>query len=280
MSNGPPLRIIHCFRSPIGGIFRHVRDLAEFHARQGHDVGVLCDSTTGGSFEDALFDEIRPYLSLGLFRLPIRRAVSPGDFAALWKSYREIRSLQPNILHGHGAKGGAIARLIGVNVTATLQLTHLLLPLLREQPRALLVNLGSTFGSIGYPGFATYCASKFALRGFSDALRRELADTHIKVLYVAPRATRTAMNSVEVVAMNDALKVSMDDPQAVAAQIVQAIMAEREELYLGWPEKLFVRLNSLLPRLVDQALRKQLPVIKRFARADQPRPSHPFGDHP
>ena len=60
MSNGPPLRIIHCFRSPIGGIFRHVRDLAEFHARQGHDVGVLCDSTTGGSFEDALFDEIRP----------------------------------------------------------------------------------------------------------------------------------------------------------------------------------------------------------------------------
>ena len=113
MSNGPPLRIIHCFRSPIGGIFRHVRDLAEFHARQGHDVGVLCDSTTGGSFEDALFDEIRPYLSLGLFRLPIRRAVSPGDFAALWKSYREIRSLQPNILHGHGAKGGAIARLIG-----------------------------------------------------------------------------------------------------------------------------------------------------------------------
>ncbi|MEN2509317.1 SDR family oxidoreductase [Stutzerimonas stutzeri] len=174
----------------------------------------------------------------------------------------------------------AIARLIGVNVTATLQLTHLLLPLLREQPRALLVNLGSTFGSIGYPGFATYCASKFALRGFSEALRRELADTHIKVLYVAPRATRTAMNSVEVVAMNDALKVSMDDPQAVAAQIVQAIMAEREELYLGWPEKLFVRLNSLLPRLVDQALRKQLPVIKRFARADQPRPSHPSGDHP
>ena len=54
----------------------------------------------------------------------------------------------------------AIARLIGVNVTATLQLTHLLLPLLRQQPRALLVNLGSTFGSIGYPGFTAYCASK------------------------------------------------------------------------------------------------------------------------
>ncbi len=157
-------------------------------------------------------------------------------------------------------------------------------PLLRRQPRALLVNLGSTFGSIGYPGFTAYCASKFALRGFSEALRRELADSQIKVLYIAPRATRTAMNSADVVAMNNELKVEMDDPQEVARQIVHAIATEREELYLGWPEKLFVRLNGLLPRLVDQALRKQLPVIKRFARADQPRPPAPqpnsTGEHP
>ncbi|WP_368389038.1 hypothetical protein [Stutzerimonas xanthomarina] len=84
--------------------------------------------------------------------------------------------------------------------------------------------------------------------------------------------------------MNDALKVEMDDPQEVARQIVHAIATEREELYLGWPEKLFVRLNGLLPRLVDQALRMQLPVIKRFAGADQPRPpsSHTTstGEHP
>ncbi|WP_313024711.1 SDR family oxidoreductase [Pseudomonas lopnurensis] len=177
----------------------------------------------------------------------------------------------------------AIARLIDVNVTATLQLTHLLLPLLRQQPQALLVNLGSTFGSIGYPGFAAYCASKFALRGFSEALRRELADSHVKVLYIAPRATRTAMNSAQVVAMNDELKVDMDDPQQVADEILRAIVREREELYLGWPEKLFVRLNGLLPRLVDQALRRQLPVIKRFAGAESPPPasSTPMpGEHP
>lgn len=159
-----------------------------------------------------------------------------------------------------------IAALIGLNVTATLQLTHRLLPLLRHQGNALVVNLGSTFGSIGYPGFSAYCASKFALRGFSEALRRELADTKMKVLYIAPRATRTGMNSAAVVAMNDELNVAMDDPQVVAAQVVQAIVREREELYLGWPEKLFVRLNSLLPRVVDQALRKQLPIIQRFAR--------------
>ncbi|MCD2181264.1 glycosyltransferase family 4 protein [Rhizobium sp. GN54] len=113
MTDQGPLRIIHCFRSPIGGIFRHVRDLAEYHARQGHEVGIVCDSSTGGTYEDALFDEIRPFLSLGVFRLPIRRSVNPGDLRALWKSYREIRNLRPDVLHGHGAKGGAIARLIG-----------------------------------------------------------------------------------------------------------------------------------------------------------------------
>lgn len=162
----------------------------------------------------------------------------------------------------------SIARLIQINLTATIQLTQRLLPLLRQAPEALIVNLGSTFGSIGYPGFATYCASKFALRGFSEALRRELADSRIKVLYIAPRATRTRMNANSVVAMNEELKVAMDDPRSVATQIGQALRNEREELYLGWPEKLFVRLNGLLPGVVDRALRKQLPIVQRFARRD------------
>ncbi|WP_439617012.1 glycosyltransferase family 4 protein [Shinella sp.] len=113
MADDGPLRIIHCFRSPIGGIFRHVRDLAEFHTKAGHEVGIVCDSLTGSTFEDGLFDEIRPYLALGLVRLPISRSVSPGDIRAFWNSYHEIKSLQPDVLHGHGAKGGAIARLIG-----------------------------------------------------------------------------------------------------------------------------------------------------------------------
>ena len=124
----------------------------------------------------------------------------------------------------------AMAALINLNVTATLQLTQRLLPLLMQQGRALVVNIGSTFGSIGYPGFATYCASKFALRGFSEALRREMADTQVKVLYIAPRATRTGMNAENVVAMNNELKVSMDEPLAVAAQVLGAIRGEREEL--------------------------------------------------
>jgi glycosyltransferase involved in cell wall biosynthesis len=113
MPEGKPLRIIHCFRSPVGGIFRHVRDLAEQHSKAGHQVGIVCDSSTGGAHEDRLFEQIMPYLSLGLVRLPIRRSISFSDLAALKRCYNEIKSLQPDVLHGHGAKGGALARVIG-----------------------------------------------------------------------------------------------------------------------------------------------------------------------
>ncbi|MES5046587.1 polysaccharide biosynthesis type 4 glycosyltransferase UppD [Rhizobium nepotum] len=111
--DGPPLRIIHCFRSPVGGVFRHVRDLIEEHVQQGHKVGIVCDSSTGGAHEERLFAQIAPMLELGLTRLPIKRSISPRDLPALIKSYNHIKSLRPDILHGHSAKGGALARLIG-----------------------------------------------------------------------------------------------------------------------------------------------------------------------
>ncbi|MDF1607129.1 glycosyltransferase family 4 protein [Hoeflea sp. YIM 152468] len=113
MASDKPLRILHCFRSPVGGIFRHVRDLAEQHAKAGHQIGILCDSTTGGAYEDALFDTIMPYLSLGLTRMPIRRSLGPSDIRTAFQTLNKIKSLQPDVLHGHGAKGGAFVRLVG-----------------------------------------------------------------------------------------------------------------------------------------------------------------------
>ncbi|WP_085695075.1 MULTISPECIES: SDR family oxidoreductase [unclassified Pseudomonas] len=158
-----------------------------------------------------------------------------------------------------------IHTMMAVNITAPICLTKLLVPLLKQADSAMVVNVGSTYGSIGYPGYASYCATKFALRGFSEALRRELADTRINVLYVAPRATRTAMNSPAAQALNDALKASVDAPQAVASAVLHAIAGDRRDLYLGWPERFFVRLNSLLPNLVDRGLRKQLPLIRHLS---------------
>lgn len=158
-----------------------------------------------------------------------------------------------------------INALLAVNISAPMCLTKLLLPLLKQADSAMVVNVGSTYGSIGYPGYASYCASKFALRGFSEALRRELADTRVSVLYVAPRATRTSMNSAAAQALNDALKANVDDPQTVASAVIHAIAGNRRDLYLGWPERFFVRLNNLLPHLVDRGLRKQLPLIRRLS---------------
>lgn len=107
------LRIVHCFRSPVGGIFRHVRDLVAAQAAAGHQVGIICDSSTGGELEERYFDEIRPSLALGVERLPIQRHIGPGDIAAAWRTYRLIKGLRPDVLHGHGAKGGVLARLFG-----------------------------------------------------------------------------------------------------------------------------------------------------------------------
>ena len=107
------LRILHCFRSPVGGIFRHVRDLIHQQSAQGHSIGVICDSNTGGAFEDQQLAELESYLELGLFRIPMDRSIGPRDIVVLYKLYGKVRDLDVDILHSHGAKGGAYARLIG-----------------------------------------------------------------------------------------------------------------------------------------------------------------------
>ncbi|MES0879395.1 glycosyltransferase family 4 protein [Roseibium sp. SCP14] len=108
-----PMRIVHCVRSPIGGIFRHIRDLATNQAEAGHDVGLICDSSTGSAFDNELVADLEPKLALGVTRVPMQRQLTFKDLSATLALYRHVRDLKPHILHGHGAKGGAYARLIG-----------------------------------------------------------------------------------------------------------------------------------------------------------------------
>lgn len=157
------------------------------------------------------------------------------------------------------------ATLFNINTIAPIALTNALLPHLLKKGKGQIVNLGSIFGSIGFPCFASYSASKFALRGFSEALRRELAGSGIGVTYVAPRFTRTAFNRSAVTRMANALKMNQDEPESVAASVIAAIEHNDRERYLGWPEKLFVRINSILPRLVDPSLIKQAGLMRPFA---------------
>jgi glycosyltransferase involved in cell wall biosynthesis len=106
-----PLRILHAVRAPVGGIFRHIIDLANGQADRGHQVGVIADSLTGGERADAALAEIAPRLALGVHRIAIHREPSPMD-VLVWRRVRQLISkLKPDVLHGHGAKAGAFIRL-------------------------------------------------------------------------------------------------------------------------------------------------------------------------
>jgi glycosyltransferase involved in cell wall biosynthesis len=107
---GQPLRILHATRAPVGGIFRHILDLANGQADRGHHVGIIADSLTGGERADQALAEIAPRLKLGVHRVAIRREPWPTD-PLVWAYFlRLVRRLKPDVLHGHGAKAGAFIR--------------------------------------------------------------------------------------------------------------------------------------------------------------------------
>ena len=106
-----PLKILHAVRAPVGGIFRHIIDLANGQADRGHQVGIIADSLTGGERAHKALAEIAPRLALGVHRIAIHREPWPTDLP-VWMRFRSlIARLKPDVLHGHGAKAGAIIRL-------------------------------------------------------------------------------------------------------------------------------------------------------------------------
>jgi glycosyltransferase involved in cell wall biosynthesis len=108
-----PLRIVHAVRAPVGGIFRHILDLANGQIDAGHHVGIIADSLTGGERASAALAEIAPRLKLGVRRLAIHREPHPTD-PFVWARFMYlIARLRPDVLHGHGAKAGAFIRMRG-----------------------------------------------------------------------------------------------------------------------------------------------------------------------
>src|ERR1700731_1798838 len=111
-SSPASLKILHILRAPLGGLFRHVIDLVQGQARRGHQVGLFIDSTTGGTRAETILAELAPCLELGFERAAIPRELNPRDIYALHRVSRRIAALKPEFLHGHGAKGAALARLV------------------------------------------------------------------------------------------------------------------------------------------------------------------------
>jgi len=108
---GQPLKILHVLRAPVGGLFRHVVDLARGQMAAGHAVGLVADAATGGARADAVLAELAPQLALGLARVAMSRHAAVSDLKAITAVARYAADRSVDVVHGHGAKGGAYARL-------------------------------------------------------------------------------------------------------------------------------------------------------------------------
>jgi short-subunit dehydrogenase len=149
-----------------------------------------------------------------------------------------------------------LQRVLQTNLLAPMLLTQALLPHLRALPRAQIVCVGSALGRLGLPGFSVYSASKFGLRGFAEALRRELADTTVRVQYIGPRSTRTAFNDAAVDAYNRKTGTATDTPEVVAAALLRLIESEAAERFVGYPERIAVCLNGAAPTWLDSLFKR------------------------
>jgi short-subunit dehydrogenase len=149
----------------------------------------------------------------------------------------------------------ALQRMAETNLIAPIALTRDLLPALRAA-QGRIVNIGSVFGDIAYPYFTAYSAMKFGLRGFSDAIRRELSGSGVGVTYIAPRATRTAAEA-EFGALVEPLQMTLDSAERVAAEAWSAIRAGKRESFPRGKERLFVKIQRLFPALVDSSVGAQ-----------------------
>ena len=166
---------------------------------------------------------------------------------------------------------GELARILNTNLLAPMALTRDLMPVLQSSGQPAVINIGSAFGHIGHPGFSVYGASKSGLHGFTEALRREVADSGVRVHYLAPRAVDTALNSESVNALNRSLGNRSDSPQRVAQACLNLLEGTgSRRRFIGWPERLFIKINALFPSLVDSALVKKLPVIREHAQQNFP----------
>lgn len=166
----------------------------------------------------------------------------------------------------------AVEQVLATNLEAPIRLTHALLPWLKSQPQGTIANIGSIFGSLPFPGFTACSAAKAGLRGFSQALRRELADSQVAVIHIAPRAIDTPLNSEAV----KALKHHSDSAEDVARQVIRALRRGGGEHHFGFPERLFAWLNGVAPLLIDRGLAGQLAIVKQHSpssRAEMKEPS-------
>jgi len=162
--------------------------------------------------------------------------------------------------HGRfvGSSPTVLRKIMEVNFFAAAELTRLLQPMLAVGEDPLLVNIGSILGHRGVPFNSEYCASKFALRGWSESIRPELARDGIGLMLVSPGTTDTEFFD-HLIAQGEKLPWGEQKGlpvQKAAEQIIRAIQRRRFEIYPNWRGRFLVLLNRTAPWLVDRIMNR------------------------
>lgn len=164
--------------------------------------------------------------------------------------------------------------LFGINFWGVVRMTRAFLPLLRAAPEARLVNLSSVFGLIAPPGQTAYAASKFAVRGFSDALRHELAGSSVGVTVVHPGGVNTAIarnarvhasaSVNEIESTRHAFQAALRLPAAAAGEaIVRAVEQRRSRVLVGRDARIIAAAERLSPVSYWRLLQRITPRSRR-----------------
>ncbi len=163
---------------------------------------------------------------------------------------------------GHFVECGPerLRAIMEVNFFGLTETTRVCLPLLRQGRTPAVVNISSIAGKRGIPARSEYSASKFAVQGFSEALRAELAKDGIDVLVVSPGLTRTnfSQNMLEQKAVLRMDHLRGMSAEAVAEATLRSLERGRNEVSLTLGGRLIVLVNRFFPRLADRIARRKV----------------------
>jgi NADP-dependent 3-hydroxy acid dehydrogenase YdfG len=149
-------------------------------------------------------------------------------------------------------------RLVDINLHGVLIGSKLALTRFLPRGRGHLVNIASVAGKGGYPGGATYCATKHAVVGLSEAVRAEVRSTDIDVSIVMPVVVNTELGS----GLRESRGVKVVEPEDVANAIVEALQTGRVDVYVPRSVGRLIWFGNLVPRSVTD-------LITRLLKADQ-----------
>jgi NAD(P)-dependent dehydrogenase (short-subunit alcohol dehydrogenase family) len=172
----------------------------------------------------------------------------PDDVAALVERAVAVSGRIDALVNNAGVGGAPsvlagdeiVDAMIDVNLRAPIRLMRAVVPIMRAQRRGAIVNIGSVAGEVGIGG--AYSATKFALRGMTDSVRRELAGTGIGVTLIEPGYIATPFNN----------RTGLPGPEIVAVAVERAIRRPRRRIVVPAKYRLAIPLANALPALVDR----------------------------